>query len=308
MSTRQRNLSLESAGEDLVHKLGGRWDGDRGMCCCPAHNDRSPSLSVRVGDRSLLFKCFGGCETIDVLRALRSMRLTVPSDPSAQVAKGEQPAPDAMRDRAHEIWDQAQPITGGPAARYLLSRGLTTFPSALRYHPRTPFGRGRSARYRPAIVAAVAEPRRFTGLQRLFIEPDGSSLAMDLEKPKWGLARPIGGAVQLAPAGPVLGLAEGVETAMSAAFLLGIPVWAALGSERLHQILIPSVVRRLILLPDNDRAGRIAVPRAEAAYADNDFDLGLAWPWAHQNDWNDLLRQPALWEGKGVEERMRLAA
>jgi putative DNA primase/helicase len=308
MSTERRNLFLETAGEDLVRRLGGQWDGSRGMCRCPAHKDRSPSLSVRVGDRSLLFKCFAGCDTTDVLRELRLMRLAVPTDPSASVPATTQPQSDRMRDRAREIWDEARPITGGPAARYLLSRGLATFPASLRYHPRTPFGRGRTARYRPAIVAAVAEPRRFTGLQRLFIEPDGSSLATDLEKPKWGLARPLGGAVQLAPAGPVLGLAEGVETAMSAAFLLGIPVWAALGGERLHQILIPSVVRRLILLPDSDRAGRIAVPRAQAAYADCAFDLGLEWPWANQNDWNDVLQRPVLWEGKGAEERVRLAA
>ncbi|PJG47248.1 hypothetical protein CAF53_02585 [Sphingobium sp. LB126] len=300
MSTGQRNLLLESAGKDLVHRLGGHWNDDHGMCCCPAHADRTPSLSVRVGDRSLLFKCFGGCDTADVLRQLRNMRLAVPTDPTASVSSNPRPDSDRMRERAREIWDQAQPITGGPAARYLLSRGLTALPAALRYHPRTPFGRGRSARYRPAIVAAVAEPRRFTGIQRLFIEPDGASLAMDLEKSKWGLARPLGGAVQLAPAGPVLGLAEGVETAMSATFLLGIPVWAALGSERLHQIIIPSVVRHLILLPDNDRAGRIAVPRSRAAYADSTFDLGLEWPWGCLNDWNNVLHRPDLWEGRGA--------
>lgn len=39
--------------------------------CCPAHEDRSPSLSVKVTDdgRTLLH-CFGGCSTESVLAAV----------------------------------------------------------------------------------------------------------------------------------------------------------------------------------------------------------------------------------------------
>jgi hypothetical protein len=38
---------------------------------CPAHEDRSPSLSIReTDDGRLLLHCFGGCETSDVLAAI----------------------------------------------------------------------------------------------------------------------------------------------------------------------------------------------------------------------------------------------
>jgi DNA primase len=41
------------------------------MACCPAHDDRSPSLSIKdIGDGKLVLKCFAGCETIDVLGAI----------------------------------------------------------------------------------------------------------------------------------------------------------------------------------------------------------------------------------------------
>src|SRR3546814_20734223 len=76
------------------------------------------------------------------------------------------------------------------------------------------------------------------------------------------------GAVRLAPATDTLGIAEGIETAISAMILLGIPVWAALGNERIPRIATPDSVSRLILLPDTDRAGRLAVPRAMKAQAD----------------------------------------
>lgn len=39
--------------------------------CCPAHEDRAPSLSVReTPDGTVLLHCFAGCEVADVLAAL----------------------------------------------------------------------------------------------------------------------------------------------------------------------------------------------------------------------------------------------
>jgi len=44
----------------------GRW-----VACCPAHDDRSPSLAIREAeDGRLLIHCFGGCSVSEVVRAL----------------------------------------------------------------------------------------------------------------------------------------------------------------------------------------------------------------------------------------------
>ena len=56
--------------KQIVESLGGRWSGTRGECRCPAHDDRSPSLSVRLGTKAILFKCFAGCTATDILKAL----------------------------------------------------------------------------------------------------------------------------------------------------------------------------------------------------------------------------------------------
>jgi len=41
------------------------------MACCPAHDDRSPSLSIKeCDDGRLLVHCFAGCPTTDVLDAV----------------------------------------------------------------------------------------------------------------------------------------------------------------------------------------------------------------------------------------------
>lgn len=43
----------------------GRW-----MARCPAHEDRSPSLTVRlVDDGRILLHCFAGCSAVDVIGA-----------------------------------------------------------------------------------------------------------------------------------------------------------------------------------------------------------------------------------------------
>lgn len=59
-----------------ISKLLDRLDGvrqnrrDQYVATCPAHNDRSPSLSIRdLGDR-LLVHCFAGCDAVEIMEAI----------------------------------------------------------------------------------------------------------------------------------------------------------------------------------------------------------------------------------------------
>jgi hypothetical protein len=41
------------------------------LACCPAHDDRSPSLSIKEeADGHILLHCFAGCSAIDVVGAI----------------------------------------------------------------------------------------------------------------------------------------------------------------------------------------------------------------------------------------------
>jgi len=48
-----------------VHKNGSGY-----MACCPAHEDKNPSLRVTERDDKILIKCFSGCETRDIVSAI----------------------------------------------------------------------------------------------------------------------------------------------------------------------------------------------------------------------------------------------
>lgn len=303
MNIPTRNLDLEAAAADIVKELGGVWRPNGAMCHCPAHDDRTPSLSVRVGDRSLLFKCFAGCTGLEILRAIRRLKLDVPVDDEA-VVQPQRGRDFALAERARAIWREAGPLIGTPAERYLAGRGICHLSRALRFHPRTPLGKGQTALFRPAMIAAIHDDTGIVAVQRIFLDRDHPRLAPDLAKAKLTLGSPLAGAVRLCRAGTSLGLAEGVETAQSAAILLGIPVWATLGNERLARIAIPPGVDRLVLLPDNDPGGRRAAKLARDAYAHEGRVIETIFPWYRLNDWNDVLER----EGEKGRSRLRQAA
>lgn len=71
-------MNAETIGRDL----GGSRTGRTWMVCCPAHDDREPSLAIRDGaDGKVLVRCHAGCPQETVIAALRG------GDCGATVAK-----------------------------------------------------------------------------------------------------------------------------------------------------------------------------------------------------------------------------
>ena len=293
---------LVAIGTELVRRLGGQWREGGGMCLCPAHADRSPSLSVRIGRSNLLFHCFAGCTNPEVIAAVRRLQPQALSETYPALERsGDRDS--WSRARARNLWDEARRVEGTKAERYLHARAITMVSSALRYHASAPLGRGRTVALRPALIARVSDDHGLVAVQRTFLEPLRARRARDLDNPRRLLGRPEGGAVRFLEPDTELGLAEGVETALSAIMLLDIPVWAVLGNERFARVTIPDRVNRLVLLPDNDRAGRRGAALAHEAHSRPGRRIETLLPWAHVNDWNDVFRS----EGKGEGVRVRFA-
>ena len=290
MGSEGRRLSIEQEGQDLVERLGGRWTPRGGMCRCPAHDDRTPSLSVRPGRTRLLLHCFAGCDASDVLRALEAERLLEPNAGGASEHLSERKE-SRGNGAALRLWGEARSIAGTPAAAYLGSRGLAADPAQLRYHPRTPHGPSPLTQFRPALIAAVRDETGLVAVHRTFIDPGGSGLA-DLADPRCGLGRFRGGAVRLGGSALRLGLAEGIETALSATALFGVPCWATLGTERFRRVALPAEVRELLLFLDHDPGGRRAERLAREAFAHVPL-IQVHVPERAGEDCNDVLRRGA---------------
>jgi putative DNA primase/helicase len=95
------------------------------------------------------------------------------------------------------------------------------------------------------------------------------------------------GAVRLAPAQEVLGLAEGVETALAAMQIHKVPVWATLGAPRMSNVFIPEFVRELIVFGDNDGPGSGAASAVAKRHAPNRRVIEC-YPPGGFKDWADV--------------------
>jgi hypothetical protein len=288
MLERSSASGLEEEARSLVERLGGQWTRKGGMCRCPAHDDRTPSLSVRLGRSRLLLHCFAGCQAGEILRALGTRGLIDPAAAGASVGDIREPAATPPSRAPLRIWGEGRAIAGTPAENYLLGRGLEVASPELRYNPRTPHGPRPFTRFRPALIAAVRDESGLVAVHRTFLDPRHRRLA-SLPAPRCGLGRFGAGAVRLGGTAPRLGLAEGIETALSASALFGVPCWAALGTERFGLVAIPDEVTELLLFLDNDAGGR----RAEALARERSDALRTIeahYPNCPGDDWNDVLR------------------
>lgn len=65
--------------DEIAHALGGKRSSDGNwMCRCPAHDDKTPSLSLTEKDGKILWKCFAGCSQQAVKDALDARQLLEP--------------------------------------------------------------------------------------------------------------------------------------------------------------------------------------------------------------------------------------
>jgi putative DNA primase/helicase len=70
-----RSKELAVTAADIARKLDGRKSGAGWVARCPAHDDFSPSLSLRDADGKVLAHCHAGCEQSAVIASLKALAL-----------------------------------------------------------------------------------------------------------------------------------------------------------------------------------------------------------------------------------------
>jgi putative DNA primase/helicase len=252
--------------ETIGKTLGGKKVGAGWTARCPAHDDRTPSLSIRdSGDNKVLVRCHAGCDQKRIIAALRGRGLWAENGPRSISYTARRTPTERTRDQddarrseiALAIWQSAKPAPETPVETYLTSRGIyLPPPDALRFHAGL---KHPSGRIWPAMVALVTRGADGTpiAVHRTYLARDGRVKApVDPQKMMLGPCR--GGAVRLAGAGDVLMVGEGIETCLAAMQATGNPAWAALSTSGLRSLDLPNDVRDVIVLADGDEAGEAA--------------------------------------------------
>lgn len=145
----------------------------------------------------------------------------------------------------------------------------------------------------PAMVAIVRAPDgSIATVHRTYLNDDGDKADVPSPRRLMDIPLPDGGAVRLAEAGDMLGIAEGIETAAAAALMFAVPCWAALNAGNLAKWYPPPGVRHVLIFADNDanECGQKAAATLQARLAALGYRVDVHIPADVGDDWNDVWR------------------
>lgn len=191
------------------------------------------------------------------------------------------------------VWSESEAVEkGDPVWKYLHRRlGLELIPACLRYHPALAYRHDDGdISHHPAMIAAVTFPDgKPATLHRTYLTLDGRKA--DVSAPKKLMpGKPLQTAsIKLGGYSDVLGIAEGIETALAASRRFGVPVWSCVSSGLLEAWQAPSDVRRVIVCGDNDPkfAGQAAAYRIAHKLACAGLAVEVRIPETVGKDWAD---------------------
>ena len=218
--------------------------------------------------------------------------------------------------KIREVWKASTELRGTAAERYLASRGIPadTMPRTLRAHPGLRYYDMKTKTFYgefPALLAPIRnKDGKLVSIHRIYLTPDGLKAPVpEVKKMMSPCAEIVGASVRLYEPGPVLGVAEGIETALAARVISRLPVWAGVAAVLMERLDLPDTVEHVVIWADLDRSNRgveaadMLADRVEATgrSAEVCIPQGPIPENAKGVDWLDVLRTkgmsgfPARW-------------
>jgi len=184
-------------------------------------------------------------------------------------------------------------IIGDPVDLYLKNRtGIQTIPRCIYFHHSLVYRHEANLITRhPAMIATVTDGNGHpVAIHRTYLTACGGKATVP--EPKKVLGRlPVSSAVRLFNPGASMGIAEGIETALSASLMFNIPTWAAISASGLERWTPPQETTNVTIFGDNDIGGtgqKSALKLANKLVALG-VDVDVKIPGQPGSDWNDVL-------------------
>ncbi|HTM78244.1 MAG TPA: toprim domain-containing protein [Devosia sp.] len=265
-------------------------DGKGTWFCNQSHGTETDNPNGCAGNGFALLMDLKRC---DFAEAARLIETVIGTDSAPQAPAPTQLQAEAASNHAEvmALWKAARPIQQDDIADIYLRSRLGDYPAsrALRFHDALPYG---SRHVSGMLSAYVDQHGDLSGLQRTFLTPGGRKI-------EWGEPRltmgnlPGGGAVRLVrlePRHTGLGIAEGVETAMSVAAMFGMPCWAALNAGRMAVWEPPEGISSIVIFADHDanKRGQQAAFTLAARLEQRGIVTDVQIPPDVGTDWNDV--------------------
>lgn len=287
---------LEAIGIDKSYLT-----GEHGPCpLCKEGKDRFRFDDLEGNGTWICSKCGAGNGVDLVMKFLkvdfgeaRKIILSHLPDSVVEIAKAK---PKCDPQRGVAMWGRAAPLNGyDPASKYLIDRGLfmKEWPTQIRYLSNCPYWhQDKTKTMHDAMIAQYVSPDAEQRTYHLtYLTPDGRKADVPVGRKLLPGPIPRGGAVRLARSSETLGVAEGIETAMSAMWLDNLPVWACLTAGGVMKFEPPKSAKHIIVYGDNDKSftgHHAAYSLAYRLQADG-FDVTVRIPDEVGIDWNDFV-------------------
>ena len=203
-----------------------------------------------------------------------------------------------LRQRTISKFAKLAPLRGTAGAGYLQHRGITRLPAdAIRFCDKQ---RHAGKVYQALYALATDDKGELCYLHRTLLEGEHKAPLGESAKRQKSMqeenyleyARSV--AIRMFPVSSTLGIAEGIETALSCYQIYGVNTWAVMNSNFMKKFRAPAGVKHLVVFADMDRHSATGQAAAfECAHANllakNDL-LKVSVRWPDNGDFNDMLQ------------------
>ena len=225
-------------------------------------------------------------------------------------------------EKINQVWNSSLALShelAVPAMKYLKKRAVNVSylfqqDDTVRYHPNLPYyeedaDKVVKVQNFPALIAAIRDvDGNIVTLHRTYLDNNGTKANVESARKMMSVPagkQVTGCAIQLGgkPNHGIIGVAEGMETALSAFRATGIQTWSCVSARIMEAFIVPADIHTVIIWADKDRSltGELSANTLKARLEEEGLNVFILLPQdtipinAKSIDWNDVLMEVGLY-------------